>query len=85
MAVKRVLIDILRASFAEHADPVRAAPMQAYMKSTMPYHGIASDVWRNFVKNAVITHPGDHDPRSGRHHAPPVARRVPSRRALRGG
>ncbi|MCK7496623.1 MAG: DNA alkylation repair protein [Comamonadaceae bacterium] len=35
------LIDALRAAFAAHADPARAAPMQAYMKSALPFYGIA--------------------------------------------
>ena len=32
----------LRAELRAHADPIKATPMQAYMKSTMPYLGIMS-------------------------------------------
>jgi 3-methyladenine DNA glycosylase AlkD len=32
----------LRAALRAHADPIKATPMQAYMKSTMPYLGIMS-------------------------------------------
>ena len=34
------LLARLRADLKAHADPVRALGMQAYMKSTMPYHGV---------------------------------------------
>ncbi|MFO0618563.1 MAG: DNA alkylation repair protein [Polyangiaceae bacterium] len=30
----------VREAFAAHGDPARAADMQAYMKSSMPYHGV---------------------------------------------
>ena len=32
----------IRAALAEVANPERAPGMQAYMKSEMPYHGVAS-------------------------------------------
>jgi len=35
-------LDTLRAELRAHADPIKAAPMQAYMKSAMPYLGIMS-------------------------------------------
>ena len=34
------LVAAVRATLLEAADPDRAAPMQAYMKSTMPYYGV---------------------------------------------
>ncbi len=36
------LLAAVRAGLAEAADPARAPAMQAYMKSDMPYHGVAS-------------------------------------------
>jgi 3-methyladenine DNA glycosylase AlkD len=42
MAANKSFIQDLRASLAAHANPHRAAPMQAYMKSAMPYLGIAA-------------------------------------------
>ena len=57
MALQRALIKSLRESFAAHADPVRAKPMQAYMKSAMPFQGVASPVWRRFLREAIAAHP----------------------------
>lgn len=34
------LVDDVRAALAAAADPVKAAPMQAYMKSAMPFRGV---------------------------------------------
>jgi len=47
----------LRSSFAAHADPARAAPMQAYMKSALPFHGIAAPLRRRLTAAAVKAHP----------------------------
>jgi hypothetical protein len=38
------LLKKLRAALAAARDPAKAAPMQAYMKSAMPYHGCSSPV-----------------------------------------
>ena len=38
----RDLVDTIRAELARHADPVRAAGQQRYMKSTMPYRGLTA-------------------------------------------
>ncbi len=51
------LINALRASFAAHADPARAAPMQAYMKSTLPFYGIAAPLRRRLTAESVLSHP----------------------------
>jgi 3-methyladenine DNA glycosylase AlkD len=51
------LLNVLRAGFAAHADPVRAPAMQAYMKSAMPYHGIATPLRRALTDEAVRAHP----------------------------
>jgi 3-methyladenine DNA glycosylase AlkD len=47
----------LRAAFAAHADPLRAVPMQAYMKSALPFHGIAAPLRRRLQADAVRAHP----------------------------
>ena len=51
------LARLLRASFAAHADAARAPAMQAYMKSAMPYHGIATPLRRQLTAAAVRAHP----------------------------
>lgn len=51
------LLDALRASFAAHADPARAPAMQAYMKSTLPFFGIATPLRRELSAAAVRAHP----------------------------
>ena len=38
----RDLVDTIRAELTRHADPVRAAGQQRYMKSTMPYRGLTA-------------------------------------------
>jgi 3-methyladenine DNA glycosylase AlkD len=50
------LLDALRASFAAHADPARAPAMQAYMKSALPFHGIATPLRRELTAAAVRDH-----------------------------
>jgi 3-methyladenine DNA glycosylase AlkD len=51
------LLDALRASFAAHAAAARAPAMQAYMRSAMPYHGIATPLRRELTAQAVRTFP----------------------------
>jgi 3-methyladenine DNA glycosylase AlkD len=51
------LIPTLRAAFTEHADPASAGPMQAYMKSALPFHGIAAPLRRRLTAEAVRAHP----------------------------
>ncbi len=43
------LLDAVREAIAAGADPVRAAQQQAYMKSTMPYRGLAGPDLRRAV------------------------------------
>ena len=50
-------VDALRAAFCAHADPVRAAPMQAYMKSAMPFLGIPAPLRRRLTAEVVAAHP----------------------------
>jgi 3-methyladenine DNA glycosylase AlkD len=51
------LIVALRAAFAAHADAAHAAPMQAYMKSALPFYGIAAPLRRRITAEAVKRHP----------------------------
>lgn len=57
MAANTKLIAALRTSFATVADADKAAPMQAYMKSALPFHGIAAPLQRRLTAEAVKTHP----------------------------
>ncbi|HWD04725.1 MAG TPA: DNA alkylation repair protein [Amycolatopsis sp.] len=41
MGVDTALISAIRSGLAQHADPVKAPAMQAYMKSEMPFRGVA--------------------------------------------
>jgi 3-methyladenine DNA glycosylase AlkD len=47
----------IRADLAAVADPTRAAGMQAYMKSTMPYYGVRMPDVRAICKRAFAEHP----------------------------
>jgi 3-methyladenine DNA glycosylase AlkD len=51
------LVGALRASFAGHADAARAAPMQAYMKSSLPCLGIAAPLRRRLTAEVVRANP----------------------------
>lgn len=51
------LITDLRARFAAHADAALAGPMQAYMKSALPFHGIPAPLRRRLTAAAVAAHP----------------------------
>jgi 3-methyladenine DNA glycosylase AlkD len=51
------LIEALRARFAAHADAAQAGPMQAYMKSALPFHGLPAPLRRRLVAEAVREHP----------------------------
>lgn len=44
------LLLTLRRELASAADPAKAAPMQAYMKSKMPYHGVQTPAARAIFK-----------------------------------
>ncbi len=47
----------VRAALAAAADPARAPAMQAYMKSAMPYLGIAAPVLRSLLAPILAAHP----------------------------
>jgi 3-methyladenine DNA glycosylase AlkD len=57
MPAQASLIEALRARFAAHADAARAGPMRAYMKSALPFHGIAAPLRRRLMAEAVHEHP----------------------------
>jgi 3-methyladenine DNA glycosylase AlkD len=57
MAGNAALAAALRAAFASHADAAQAGPMQAYMKSALPFHGIAAPQRRRLMADAVAAHP----------------------------
>jgi len=48
-----MLLQKLRKALKQAGDPVKAAAMQAYMKSAMPYHGVPNPA-RIAVCNAVF-------------------------------
>jgi 3-methyladenine DNA glycosylase AlkD len=54
-----LLVAAIAESLAEIADPTRAPKMQAYMKSEMPYLGVALPAVRVVTKAAVRAHPPD--------------------------
>jgi 3-methyladenine DNA glycosylase AlkD len=52
----RRLVRTVREGLAHHADPVRAAGMQAYMKSAMPYRGVQTPLQRVIFRAAFDAH-----------------------------
>ncbi len=57
MAADKDFTRNLKAALAAHANADKAAPMQAYMKSTMPYLGIAAPLNSQIVKDLVREKP----------------------------
>jgi 3-methyladenine DNA glycosylase AlkD len=51
------LVADLRARFAAAADPALASPMQAYMKSALPFNGIPAPQRRHLTAEAVAAFP----------------------------
>jgi 3-methyladenine DNA glycosylase AlkD len=51
------LVGTLRDLLAAHADPEKAAPMQSYMKSAMPYRGVPAPLLRGSVRPVLAAHP----------------------------
>ena len=47
----------VRSALKAHANPADAAPMQAYMKSAMPYYGVKSPVQRRLFREVFASHP----------------------------
>lgn len=57
MLPDKELIDDLRRSLGEVADPSRAPAMQAYMKSAMPYYGVRSPIAKQVFARVLRDHP----------------------------
>jgi 3-methyladenine DNA glycosylase AlkD len=51
------IVDALRGGLAGLADPVAAESMQKYMKSAMPFRGVAKPARRQLLRVAVARHP----------------------------
>jgi 3-methyladenine DNA glycosylase AlkD len=51
------IVDALRGGLAGLADPVAAESMQKYMKSAMPFRGVAKPARRQLLRLAVAAHP----------------------------
>ncbi len=51
------LVREVQGSLAAAADPARAAAMQAYMKSALPYRGVAAPECRVIFRAAIAGHP----------------------------
>jgi len=51
------LVRTVRRALAEAADPTKAAAMQAYMKSTMPYRGVSAPVLKRLCRDAFKARP----------------------------
>jgi 3-methyladenine DNA glycosylase AlkD len=52
-----LIVERLRADLAAQADPSAAAEMQRYMKSAMPFRGVAKPMRERLLKAAVTAHP----------------------------
>jgi 3-methyladenine DNA glycosylase AlkD len=53
MSVDTELVATIRGALRDEADPARAPQMQAYMKSSMPYLGVAVPVVRRLTRRAA--------------------------------
>lgn len=51
------IIERVRRDLAAHADPVRAVPMQAYMKTEQPFHGVSAPLRKTLLRAALKDHP----------------------------
>ena len=51
------MIEALRKELRKLADPAKAGPMQAYMKSAMPYHGVPAPLLRALCKRLFAGRP----------------------------
>lgn len=51
------LVAAVRQALADNGNPEKAAGMQAYMKSAMPYRGVQTPIRRKLVRAALRVHP----------------------------
>lgn len=56
MAGSRALAAAVRKALRERADPAKAGPMQAYMKSAMPYRGVQTPALRRACREVIAEH-----------------------------
>ncbi|HXA43816.1 MAG TPA: DNA alkylation repair protein [Candidatus Solibacter sp.] len=56
-AIDSRLVEQVRNGLRARADPARAPRMRAYMKSTMPYRGVASGGVKEICREAFAAHP----------------------------
>jgi 3-methyladenine DNA glycosylase AlkD len=56
LAVVDALVDAVRRELAAAADPARAPDMQRYMKSAMPFHGVASPQQKAVFARVLAEH-----------------------------
>ncbi|MFI5615315.1 DNA alkylation repair protein [Amycolatopsis sp. NPDC051903] len=56
MGADHALISAVRTGLAERADPAKAPAMQAYMKSGMPFRGVAKPARSALMKEVLATH-----------------------------
>ena len=57
MSAHQALIDALRHTLAAHANAAQAGPMQAYMKSALPFHGVQTPLRRQLVAQVAALYP----------------------------
>jgi 3-methyladenine DNA glycosylase AlkD len=57
MSADTELVEAVRAGLASAADPAKAPAMQAYMKSVMPYRGVASPGQKQLFAQVLAEHP----------------------------
>jgi 3-methyladenine DNA glycosylase AlkD len=57
MSASSKMVAALRSAFAAYADAANAGPMQAYMKSALPFYGIAAPLRRRLTAEVVAAHP----------------------------
>jgi len=55
--MSKALIAALRRELAARANPEKAGPMQAYMKSAMPYYGVPTPILRAACREVFAAHP----------------------------
>jgi 3-methyladenine DNA glycosylase AlkD len=51
------LVRLVRDALAANGDPAKAGPMQAYMKSTMPYRGVPAPALKAALRPILTAHP----------------------------
>ena len=54
---ERALVADVRARLRAAGDPAKAPAMQAYMRSALPYHGVASPQARVVFREVLAAHP----------------------------